>query len=85
MSLPEILLLLHRAGVKRAFELLMEHRSRYLASAAKWSKEASEHYREFGELLRARIGGDDVAPQKPKKAQLIALFGVLGIKPAPQN
>lgn len=84
MSLPEVIFTLERAGIRRSLDLLADSRSRYLASAAKWSKEIGKLFNEFAESLRLQVDpeGAAAAPvKKPSRGQIAALFGTLGIRP----
>lgn len=85
MTVAELLLVLHRADRARARALLAATRSRYLASAAKWSKATGALFGKFcGELLAVADPAAAAAPpRKPSAARVRAAFQLLGIPAAP--
>lgn len=78
MSLPEIVLTLDERRHMRAAELVAESRSRYLASAAKWSRDYSDQYNEMIAELVGII--DPTPPAKPSTQSVIAALTALGIR-----
>jgi hypothetical protein len=87
LTFAETLLVLDRAGRRRALDLLAATHSRYLASAAKWSKQAGELFEKFAAEIRETIDPDapKPSPRKYSGAQIAALFRSLGVPQATNN
>lgn len=82
MSLPEIKLMLERANVRFARELIAQTRAAHLASAGKWSEKANRDLNAFLRELQELVDPHAFTPKTASRGDLVGMFASLGVASA---